>query len=474
MPRLLRPFALAFAALAWSAPASADLQLDGRWRQSALREDFTVQQWLPNGCGPTPQSAATGGGEIIAIRMEGDELAFVGGGRVYRSNQCYDQMPTLARVAHSRDANGKTWRTRCTTPANDPRQAILNTLVVATTDTHIDVIETGRYEVVIESGRCVADVKRTRSYSLIQDEKPAVSAAPPPAPTVKEPPRSDPKPPACESPGDPSRLEVRPSKKLLRTGESFQFRPLVLDAKGCATKTPTTWKLAPGAPAGVTVDAKTGLVKIGGDVREGTVEIVATAADKDARVTIEVTSPARYDELLAKSDLNAAGETDVAAVATIGSLGAGESRVEDRAKTRRYTFVAIVGAVLVLLGVVATILARRSRKAKTLEREAEERHEAKVAEVLSRRAEREAEHAAQMRAHEESVAHRNAKVAEAAAARAAQRQRAEEAAKAAASLPHPATLSKPKRGKICPTCGDRFDGTADFCGKDGTQLVLLN
>ena len=30
------------------------------------------------------------------------------------------------------------------------------------------------------------------------------------------------------------------------------------------------------------------------------------------------------------------------------------------------------------------------------------------------------------------------------------------------------------RGKICPTCGGRFDGAAVFCGKDGTALVLLN
>jgi hypothetical protein len=30
------------------------------------------------------------------------------------------------------------------------------------------------------------------------------------------------------------------------------------------------------------------------------------------------------------------------------------------------------------------------------------------------------------------------------------------------------------RGKICPTCGERFEGAADYCGKDGTHLVLLN
>jgi hypothetical protein len=31
-----------------------------------------------------------------------------------------------------------------------------------------------------------------------------------------------------------------------------------------------------------------------------------------------------------------------------------------------------------------------------------------------------------------------------------------------------------QRGKICPTCGSRFEGASAFCVKDGTQLVLLN
>jgi hypothetical protein len=43
----------------------------------------------------------------------------------------------------------------------------------------------------------------------------------------------------------------------------------------------------------------------------------------------------------------------------------------------------------------------------------------------------------------------------------------------ALAAPPPSSLAAP-RGKICPTCGDRFDGVAAFCGKDGTQLVLLN
>jgi len=44
------------------------------------------------------------------------------------------------------------------------------------------------------------------------------------------------------------------------------------------------------------------------------------------------------------------------------------------------------------------------------------------------------------------------------------------AAVAAAS----AAQSQAPRGKICPSCGARFDGGSTFCGKDGSTLVLLN
>ena len=523
--------AVAVAILATAGLARAEGTLDGRWKQSALREDFTVQQWLDTGCGPPPQSTSTGGGEIVEVRTEGDELAFVGGGRVFRTNQCYDPMPTLSRETHSRDPNGKSWRTRCTTAPTDPRKATLNTLVVATTEARIDVVETGRYEITLESGRCMADIKRTRSFTRVSDTAEAATAtatATPPPPTSKEP--APPRTSVCGSPGEPSKLEVRPSKKLLRTGETFKFRGLVLDAKGCETRTTTSWRLAPGAGGkGVTIDA-TGRVTVASDAAEGDVEVVASAAGRDVRVTVEVTSPARYDELLAQSGLNAAGEDDEASTATIASesLGAGEGRVEDRARERRVLFLAIIGAVLLGLGVVAVVLVRRARRARALTREAEERHEARVQQALDRRRRREAEHAAQQRAHEESVA-----AARAASTRAAATQgRAEmlcpscgrEQPAGTSFCPHDGAPLAPSskalsrgggicpvcnkgfgpevtvcpddkeellpspmhaaivqrapaaasRGKICPTCGGRFEGSADFCGKDGTVLVLLN
>jgi hypothetical protein len=31
-----------------------------------------------------------------------------------------------------------------------------------------------------------------------------------------------------------------------------------------------------------------------------------------------------------------------------------------------------------------------------------------------------------------------------------------------------------RKGKICPTCGARYDADSSFCGQDGTTLVLVN
>src|SRR5262249_2880023 len=140
----------------------------------------------------------------------------------------------------TRNPNGKEWRTRCATPASDPRRATMNTLVVATTDSHIDIIETGRYDITLNDGKCMADVKRSRSYDLVsKDGGPTPTAtATTPAPT-----QTTPRPAPC-TPGEPARLEVRPSRKLMKPGESFSFRAVVTDARGCPTGTPTSWALA--------------------------------------------------------------------------------------------------------------------------------------------------------------------------------------------------------------------------------------
>jgi hypothetical protein len=154
-----------------------------------------------------------------------------------------------------------------------------------------------------------------------------------------------------------------------------------------------------------------------------------------------------------------------------------------------------------LLVALAFFFVGRSRRAAALEREAEERHRARVDEVLERRRRRAEQHAAQMRAHEESVASARASGSESPPAPASEMicptcgrefppgrsafcshdgTSLVPISEATSAMPVPAAgesaakAGPAKRGKICPTCGERFDGGASFCGKDGTQLVLLN
>ncbi|CAN5280309.1 hypothetical protein BH09MYX1_BH09MYX1_45390 [soil metagenome] len=312
--------------------ASADATLDGRWKQTPLKEEFTVHQWLA-GCGPAPTSSSSGGGEVVTITQEGDELSFVGGGRVYKTNQCYDPLPTLGRTAHSHDPSARTWRTRCETPAADPRRASINTLISATSDSHIDVVETGRYEITLSDGKCLADIKRSRSYDLVQANTPpptVTATTPPPTVTATTPP-----PKQCTTPGEPARLEARPSRKLLRQGETFAFTAVVLDGEGCATRTATTWSGSDPAKK-ISVD-DSGHVTVATDAPEGTIEITVSAAGKSAKVTVEVASAGHYDDLLAASGLNAAGESDTASTTVIASssLGGGDGQAEDTSKKRR-------------------------------------------------------------------------------------------------------------------------------------------
>jgi hypothetical protein len=476
-------------------------------------------------------SGSSGGGESISVHEEGDELSFVGGGRVYRTNQCYDQLPTLVRETHSRSASGREWRTRCTTPPNDPRRAVINTLVVATNDSHLEIVETGRYEISLAAGLCTADIKRSRSLNAVAKDTPAASVTPPPpVPAVTAAPAPPPDPSRCGSPGEPTRLEVRPSQKLLRAGESFTFHAVVLDAAGCATRTGVTWLASPGSGKGLTVDAS-GNVTVAADATLGGFDIAVSAAGKSAHVTVQVASPSSYDELLSQSGLNDAGESAGAAIAEIASaqIGGRDTQAEDSARrTKKTIFIAIIVLLSLALGAVALVSSRRAKKARSLEAEAQARHAARVAEAETRRRDKAERHAQAMKAHEDSV----------------------EAARKAATEPLQTTgrmicpacrreydsgstfcpadanrlvpiqggsdpLAGPggsicptckrgfdpgvkvcphdkdelipyalyasrspgtpaPRGKICPTCGDRFSGTAEFCGKDGTALVLLN
>lgn len=411
--------------------------LSGTWSASALSERWVIGDW-GEACGPKPQPQGAAGGSV-QIRQQGGELSISGAGRPWTTAQCWEQMPGLARTNHSGGQRG--WSTRCSTQANDPRRATIVTTTQAT-DTTITMTEMGQYQFVIQQQACTASVTRSRSFQLVKREGDAPVAAKPPATAepapsaaaVVAPPTPAPTPapsPAPEKPcanlGEPARLEVLPSRKLLRSGERFGFRAVVLDAAGCRLATRPSWSLAPGPVAAKSSVDASGVVTVADDAPEGKASLIASLRDKSVTVMLEVTTPENYDALLATSGLNAAGEAEGGAVAMIatGTIGGTETSAIGSARERKRLFLFIVGGVAAALAMGGLVLRRRgSRPASAPEEDA-------LAD----------EPAPSPTAHQAS---------------------------ATAAVPQQA------KGKICPSCGQRYSAESVFCGRDGTSLVRLN
>jgi hypothetical protein len=449
------------AGLAESTARADDVSFDGAWSMSDVAESFVVKHWGA-ACGPPPVTGTMLPATQVGVREERGELSIASDRRTLRTDECLDPMPALVRASHAHDT--RSWRTGCVTPPSDPRRAVVNTaFFVAPGDDAISVAETGRYEFTIGKERCVADV--TRAATLTRGATgPSASrtAIVPPAttPTPSAPaavsPRVD-----CSAPGEPVRLEVRPSRKLLRLGETFAFQGVVLDASGCPTGTPIQWavsavsfrdqKAHAGRPS---IDALGRLFVPGDDFSDATFEVVAVAGSRDprgARAYVEATSPANFEALLAQSGLDARGERDEPSVAVLAtaSIGATRSRAEDGAPRRRTTFIAVVAGLSVFLGAVAVVGARRARSARRAEKAAQERHAAKMRDYEHKKEQREQQHAAQMRAHVQSVA-------------IAQQQAAAAAARGVEAGP-----------SFCPSCRREFKRAGAFCPFDANRLVAI-
>jgi hypothetical protein len=466
-PSRLLLLAVAAAAIAAAAgPRGALAQdrptLSGTWSASGVAERWSIGEW-GDACGPRPASQGAPGG-TVQITERGSELSIVGAGRAWSTGECWEQMPGLSRTSHSASGGGRFWRTRCSSAPNDPRQAAVTTTVQAT-DSSISMTETGQYQFVIQETNCTASVTRSRSYALVRREgeaPPASSAAAPASasaaaavpPSATAAPRSAPSEPrsgarCTGAAGEPARLEVRPSRKLMRPGDRFEFRTVVLDAEGCGVSARPSWSIAPGPLASKATVNAAGTVAIADDAPEGRLEAVASIGEKGVTIPIEIASAEHYDALLATSGLDDAGEADAPAVAIIatGTIGGRAGVADDVARARKQTFVAIVGGLAVLLGLAGLALHRRGSAARRG--------------ALAARAGSEAPADGEATGGDDVAAEMTAPPVAAATA-----------PSQAPAATRPRTAGP--RGKICPTCGQHFPAEASFCGKDGTTLVPLN
>ena len=420
----IRALLLLSVGLSLSARARADTPttLAGQWSASSLAATWNIGDW-GNACGPKPGGGSERGG-TATIEQSGSELVISGVGHSFSTTTCWEQLLGLTRTSHT--ASARAWRSTCKSPPGDPRQSSLVTTVTATSNDQISFDETGQYQFVIKGQNCTASVRRSRFYRRIPPPGTAPTAPAGgntpllPAPTTNASPASTrapvpvPKaaPPVCALPGPPVRIEVRPSHKLIRSGESFDFAAAVLDAHGCRLGIVPAFRLD-GDVAGVTVGA-TGKVHVDEGAAEGEVKIVAAVGARSVGVTLDVVSRERYDALLAQGGFDPSGASTDAAVARLesGSVGSRSSVAEDDSGRRRALFVGIVGAAAVGLGLVGLVLVRRSRKRALPVSEPD-------------------------------------------------------------TLASPPPPGRATRGMVCPTCRDEFPPEEQFCPKDGNRLIPL-
>jgi hypothetical protein len=241
------------------------------------------------------------------------------------------------------------------------------------------------------------------------DPEPIASAAPSAAAA-----RKPVKEARCAVTGLPERLEVRPSRKLMRPGEEFAFRAAVVDAAGCTLPIAPTWRVVNGSTR-LSLSGQ-GTVTVAESAAEGQAKLQATVGDRSVLVEVEIVSQERYDALLHQGAFNAEGESSDAAVARIAtsSIGARAGVARDEARGKRVAFIAVVGGLSLALGVLGLMIVLRSRRAALQPRPS------------------------------------------------------------VSITPGTAGTAAGRSGKVCPTCREEYPPEAEFCAADGNRLVALS
>lgn len=424
--------------------------LEGRWFASPLDVQWAIETW-GNACGPKPSGGGESAGGVI-VSQRGAELSFFGAGRSFSTAGCYEQYPGMNRVSHS--ASKRSWSSVCQTPADAPRHVTVRSSVRAN-DSSIQFSETGQHRFSVGGTSCRATSRRSRDFTLLQrageptaghapSTQPSPGQAKPEAPARQKTatkqiaavakPRSEddllrpsPARQPCAPPGPASKLQVEPSRKLMRPGEEFAFRTSVTDADGCRLSNQLVkWELEPALPE---VELKPeGHVVIAPNAGDAHFEMVASVGGERLIVSVQVVSEARYESLLGAGVFGIDGESATGSelVLNAGAIGSSTAVAEDAAASRKAWFIGLSVTLALVLGGLG-LISVRSKPGQPSGRTPPEGVVTPRPPLARRRRPR----------------------------------------------PEPVP-GEDKPPKVCPVCGTLYSGNAQFCGRDGSALVQVN
>lgn len=476
--------------------ARADGPYEGTWTAGPTRIEVSVSSWGPD-CGPRPQSTTVPSPGNVRITQDGDHLEFHGR-TTQRTDRCWSENRAVRRVSSSHQSG--VWRTVCRTPENDARAETGTYTLRASGEDRLELSDVSRYDWQLNESRCVGTITSSQTFTRVRTG--GGSTRPDPVPEPQE--------PAC-TPGAPARIRLAPQNAEVEPGGEVRFRARVVDAAGCTVRGRNVqWSLV--EPDARTARLTNGVFTAAANAAEaeGAFTVVARAGELEARTQVTVRT-ADLSDLIAKR--TSGGVVQVADDEGDASGGSAAGLVARRADEKSSLLWPLLGAgvALFLIAGAAFFLLRRKRpSARSVEDSFPPPAPARAVPTVPPGAPATRTPVASARApgaprvcpvcHKEyddatigfcpadgaPLADTSAPSGQAWICPTCRRGFGEGVRVCPTDgdelIPYALFVKQHReqeggageRTKICPKCGDRYALTVTFCGKDGSELVLVN
>ncbi|MDD5309224.1 MAG: hypothetical protein PHU25_18070 [Deltaproteobacteria bacterium] len=324
-----------------------------------------IEGWGEN-CGPQPKSYSSSQVRMVDVDEQGGHLIFSTGG--VRTDRCSSPNPKLHTVSES--VSPGRWNRVCETSPDDPKYEKTDGTLASSGTDRLEYRVKSRFDWTLKGDHCVAVLDERRVYERAEPSGDGPKARPEPEPVQ----------PGCEQHGATVKLVVQPKSVRIGPGERMCFRALGVDERGCRFPVAATWSATQEGEDAGRLLAGNGCFSAGATAAdsEGLYEIAARAENRKASAQVTVAYPDLGDLLAARLEPlqdaggprpEAAAATPVPAVPPVAPTPAAVAAAPAPAPAgSRVPWIALIAVLAVLAcagGVLAAVLLRRSRRART-------------------------------------------------------------------------------------------------------------